>query len=380
MVRIGIVAGEPSGDALGAELLHALRRLRPEFDARGVAGPQMQQAGCRSLAPMSRLAVMGLVEVLGRYAELWRLRRALARELREFAPQVFVGIDAPDFNLGLERALRSARTRTVHLVGPSVWAWRRGRLRGIARSVDLMLVLFPFEEAIYRAAGIPVVCIGHPLADRIAQIPDRGAARARLGLGAGATLIALLPGSRRAELARHVDPFLLAAARCHAARAGLHFVAAPLSEADADFCRARRHALGLDGLPLEFHAGRASDVLEAADACLLASGTIALEAMLFKRPMVVAYRLNPISYRIIRSMIQVRHVALPNLLAGETLVPECLQDECNPQRLAAELLHWLDEPQRVAAVQRRFDALHAELRRDAGASAARAVLELATGA
>lgn len=376
MPRIGIVAGEPSGDALGGDLIEALRRQCPQLEVEGIGGPRMQAAGCRSLYPLERLSVMGLVEVLGRWRELHGIRAGLARHFRARPPDLFIGVDAPDFNLGLERQLRGAGIRTAHLVSPSVWAWRRWRLRGIARAVDLMLALFPFEEEFYRAAGIPVRCVGHPLADRIALEPDRAAARARLGCDPTGKLVALLPGSRWNEIEQLAGPFLLAAERLHRQRPGLRFAASLLHAEGADFCRAKLRALGLDDLPLELHVDRAHDLLEACDAALLASGTVTLEAMLFKRPMVVAYRLHPLSYRLLRTMVSVPFVALPNLLAGARIVPECLQQDCTPERLCAELARWLDDAAAVAAFSARCTELHGQLRRGAADRAAGALLEL----
>jgi len=370
MPRIGIVAGEPSGDQLGAELVQALRGKFPGLEVEGIGGPRLQAAGCRSLFPMERLSVMGLVEVLGRYVELRRIRAELAEHFLRNPPDVFIGVDAPDFNLGLERRLRAAGIRTVHYVSPSVWAWRRWRLRGIARSVDLMLALFPFEERFYRNAGIPVACVGHPLADRIPPAPDRAAARARLGLDPAVRVVALLPGSRRSELERLAAPFLSAAMEIHGQRPQTVFVCSPLDESAAAFCRGIR---GCEALPVAFFPGRSHDVLEACDVALVASGTVTLEAMLFKRPMVVAYRMNPLTFAILRALVKVKFAALPNLLAGEALVPEYLQDDCTPGHLAEAVLRCLDDEAATARLQSRFSELHAELRRGASARSAEAV-------
>lgn len=376
MARIGIVAGEPSGDRLGAGLIEELRRRHPGIEVEGIGGPLLQAAGCRNLFPMERLSVMGLVEVLGRYAELRRIRAQLARHFLRRPPDVFIGIDAPDFNLGLERRLRGKGIRTVHYVSPSVWAWRGWRLRGIARSVDLMLVLFPFEERIYREAGIPVACVGHPLADRIPAVPDPMAARARLGLDPAASIIAIMPGSRRGELERLLAPFLLAAAEIRRRRPGVMLVSSPLDEASADLCRRVQGRAGLGDLPVAFFPGRSHDVLEACDVALLASGTVTLEAMLFKRPMVVAYRMNPLTFAILRAMVKVRFVALPNLLGGEALVPEYLQGDCTPVRLAEGALRWLEDDAAAGRLRSRFTEIHMQLRRGASARAAEAVGEL----
>ncbi|HEY7840403.1 MAG TPA: lipid-A-disaccharide synthase [Gammaproteobacteria bacterium] len=376
MPRIGIVAGEPSGDRLGAGLIEELRRRYPGIEVEGIGGPLLQAAGCRSLFPMERLSVMGLVEVLGRYAELRRIRAQVARHFLQHPPDVFIGIDAPDFNLGLERRLRAKGIRTVHYVSPSVWAWRRWRLRGVARSVDLMLVLFPFEERIYRDAGIPVACVGHPLADRIPSVPDQAAARARLGLDPAARLIAIMPGSRRGEVERLFTPFLLAAAEIRRRRPEALFICSPLDEASAELCRRAQAAIGLADLPVAFFPGRSHDVLEACDVALLASGTVTLEALLFKRPMVVAYRMNPLTFAILRAMVRIRFVALPNLLGGEALVPEYLQGDCTPVRLAEGALRWLEDDAAAGRLRSRFAEIHTHLRRGASSRAAEAVGEL----
>lgn len=376
MQRIGIVAGEPSGDFLGGDLIAALRRLQaqPQLEVEGIGGPHLEGAGCVSLGSMDRLAVMGIVEVLGRFAELYRLRRRLIAHFLNRRPDVFIGVDAPDFNLDLELALRRRRVRTVHYVSPSVWAWREYRMRKIAAAADLVLVLFPFEQDIYRRWRIPAAWVGHPLADRIGMEPDRDAARRRLGLPQEGPLIAVMPGSRHTELGRHLQPFLLAAEQVCRRQPGVAFICSVLSDAAMKQCRAAIRSLGLNELPLVLFQGRAHDVLEAADVALLASGTITLEAMLFKRPMVVAYRMNALSFRLIRSMASVRFAALPNLLAGEPIVPECLQDQCTPERLAHELLRWLDDPRAAAALRLRFAGLHDALRRNASERAAQAII------
>lgn len=378
-MRIGIVAGEASGDFLAAGLIAALRKRVPGLHAEGVAGPHMKAAGCEVLCPVEKLAVMGLVEVLAHYRELHALRRRLIRHFIENPPDVFIGVDAPDFNLGLERALRRAGTRTVHYVSPTVWAWRRYRLRRMAGSVDLVLTLYPFEEAVYREARVPAVCVGHPLADRIPEQPDRDAARARLGLEGGQPLVALLPGSRVTEVARLADAFLGAAAFIAGRRPEVSFAASFISDRTESLFRERLARSGVAGLPLHIFRGRSHDVLEASDAALLASGTAALEAMLFKRPMVVAYRMHWLTFRVLKALVSVRHAAMPNLLAGRTVVPELLQDDCTPERLGAAVLRWLEEPAAVEELSKTFSDIHGDLRRGASDRAADAILGL-TGA
>ncbi len=398
-----LVAGEASGDLLGAGLIDALRRRHPELVFEGVAGPRMEEAGCRAWFPMERLAVMGLVEVLGRLPALLALRRELIARLRRAPPDVLIGIDAPDFNLGLERRARALGIPTVHYVSPTVWAWRRGRLRGIRRAVDRMLTLFPFEEAVYREYGIPVTCVGHPLADEIPLEDQRGGGRAgvgvvagvghhqkkdtprdnpppppppRLGLAPDVEAAALLPGSRVGEVRRLAGVFLEAARWCRVRRPGLHILAAmagPRVREVFEGIRSDRYA----ELPVEVVEGRSRDVLAAADVVLAASGTATLEAMLLRRPMVVAYRLHPLTYRLVRALVRIPRVALPNVLSGEDLVPEFLQREATPERLGGAVLHWLEHPAEVERLTVRFAALHHELRRGASERAAEAVLESA---
>lgn len=374
MLRIGIVAGEVSGDLLGEGLIGAIRRRVPQAAFEGVAGPRMAAQGCATLYPMERLAVMGLVEVLGRYRELRAARARLIDHFLADPPDVFVGIDAPDFNLGLEARLRAAGIPTVHYVSPTVWAWRRGRLRAIERAVDLMLTLFPFEAEFYREHAVAVRYVGHPLADAIPDHADARAARAALGLPEAGELIALLPGSRESEVGRLAELFVQAAHGCLQRRPGLRFAAPFVSRAT----RARFEAALArhPGLPCTLFDGRSREVMAAADAVLLASGTATLEAMLLKRPMVVAYRLAPLSHWLIRRLLYIDRYALPNLLAGEALVPEFVQDAATPEALGRALIELLAAPERAARLRERFGALHRTLRQDASARAAEAVLEL----
>lgn len=374
-MRIGLVAGEASGDLLGAGLMRAIRARVPQARFEGVAGPLMAAEGCRVLYPSERLAVMGLVEVLGRYRELHAMRADLVRHFRSDPPAVFVGIDAPEFNLGLEARLKAAGVRTAHYVSPQVWAWRRGRLRTISRSVDLMLTLFPFEAAFYEEHGVPVRFVGHPLADRIPGESDRAAARAALGLPAAGPLVALLPGSRESEVRRLGGVFVRTARWCLERRPGLRFAVPLVNPATRGLFEA---ALALEpGLPLTVFDGRSLEVMAASDAVLLASGTATLEAMLLKRPMVVAYRMAPLTHWLARRLLYVDRYSIPNLLAGERVVPEFIQDAARPEALGAALLGYLDDPGRAAAAHDRFAALHQALRQGADERAAQAVLALA---
>lgn len=370
-LKIALVAGEASGDILGAGLMQAIRARHPDARFIGVGGPRMQAEGLVSDFPMERLAVMGLVEVLGRLPELLGRRRRLIRTLVDERPDVFIGIDAPDFNLGVELKLRQAGIRTVHYVSPSVWAWRQKRVLKIRRACDLMLTLFPFEAQFYEAQQVPVCFVGHPLADTIPLAADRMAARAALGLPEHGGVVALLPGSRGGEVQRLGSLFLDAAERLRGLRPGLRFVL-PCASAER---RAQLEAmLAGRALPLTLVDGRSHEVLAACDAVLIASGTATLEALLFKRPMVVAYRVAPLTYRILRRLVKSPYVSLPNLLAGRFLVPELIQDAATPQALAEALAPLLEDG---AAQTEGFDAIHRALRRGASARAAEAVLQLA---
>ena len=373
---IGIVAGEASGDYLGAALIKALVKREPNLEMEGIGGPRMLEAGCRGLYPMDLLSVMGLVEVLGNYRKIIGMRRALIKHFTDSPPDIFIGVDAPDFNLELERRLRAMGIKTVHFVSPQVWAWREYRLKKIARSVDLMLTLFPFEETYYKERGLQAICVGHPLANQIPLRPDPAAARARLGLSKDRTIIALMPGSRPMEINRLATPFLLAAQQCRKYRSDIHFVSNLIDDSSIATMHATIRKLALNDLPITFFKGRSHDVLEAADVVLLASGTIALETMLFKKPMVVAYKLNWITYWLLKALVRVQYVSLPNLLAGTRLVPECLQADCTPDRLAAEILRWLDDNESLTALELKFTELHKGLLMDAADTASRHILSL----
>lgn len=369
-LRIALVAGEASGDILGAGLMRELKRQYGEVEFIGVGGPLMAAEGLNSYFPMERLAVMGLVEVLGRLPELLARRKRLILSLIEARPDAFIGIDAPDFNLGVELRLRRAGIRTVHYVSPSVWAWRQKRVLKIREACDLMLTLFPFEAQFYVEHGVPVRFVGHPLADTIPLEADRQAARGELGLPQDAPVVALMPGSRGGEVARLGGLFLDAAEQLLAERPELRFVlpcASPERRAQLEALLAGRD------LPLILLDGRSHTALAACDAVLIASGTATLEALLYKRPMVVAYRLAPLTYRILRHLVKSPYVSLPNLLAQRLLVPELLQDAATPAALAATLLPLLDDGATQTAG---FDAIHRTLRQDASCSAATAVLEL----
>jgi len=375
-MHIALVAGEPSGDLLGAPLIAALKQHFPHARFGGVGGPGMIAAGLHSWVPLERLAVMGLVEVLRHLPELLNIRRQLYRRFLADPPAVFIGIDAPDFNLGLERRLRILGIPTVHYVSPSVWAWRRWRVRKIARSVDLMLTLLPFEAAFYQDRGVPVRYVGHPLADMIPRRSDPDLARRSLSLDLpeAARIVALLPGSRVGEIRRLGPLFLETAQWLHARRPNLHFLLPAATPPLRDRLEAMRSELAPD-LPLTLLQGHSREALTLADVALLASGTATLEAMLLKRPMVVAYRVAPVTAWIARHLLTVSHFALPNLLAGRELVPEFIQDAATVANLGPAVLRLLEDAASRQALTMVFDALHDELRRDASQQAAQAIIE-----
>lgn len=376
-LRIGLVAGEASGDRLGAGLIASIRQRAPRAEFLGVGGPLMQAAGMTSLFSMEPLSVMGLVEPLKNLPTLLRMRRDLKRYFVDDPPDAFVGIDAPDFNLGLELGLRERGIPTVHYVSPSVWAWRQGRIRKIARAVDHMLTLLPFEAEFYRAHGVPVTFVGHPLADELPLQPDVEGARQQLGIPSATPVLALLPGSRHGEINQLGRLFLQVAERCRAVMPELELL---LPAANPQRRRQIDTLLeGFPNLPVRPIDGNSHAVMAAANTVLLASGTTALEAMLLKKPMVVSYRTGWFSHAVISRMLKVAYVSLPNLLANERLVPELLQKQATVENLLAEVLPRLQEPARFAQTTQRFYRLHEQLRCDASNQAAAAILNLLAG-
>ncbi|WP_454255883.1 lipid-A-disaccharide synthase [Pseudomonas sp. Marseille-Q8238] len=367
---IALVAGEASGDILGSGLMQALKARHPDARFIGVGGPRMQSEGLDSYFPMERLSVMGLVEVLGRLPELLSRRKRLIRTLIDAKPDLFIGIDAPDFTLGVELKLRHAGIKTVHYVSPSVWAWRQKRVLKIREACDLMLTLFPFEARFYDEHQVPVRFVGHPLADTIDLQADRAAAREALGVAGQTPLVALLPGSRGGEVSRLGALFLDAAERLRAMRPGVQFV---LPCASAERRAQLEQLLAGRDLPLLLLDGRSHEALAACDAVLIASGTATLEALLYKRPMVVAYRVAPLTFKILKRLVKSPYISLPNLLAERLLVPELIQDAATPEALAQTLAPLLDDGE----VQTEgFDVIHRALRQDASRQAADAVLGL----
>ncbi|MBL8385626.1 MAG: lipid-A-disaccharide synthase [Burkholderiales bacterium] len=367
-----MVAGEASGDVLAAHLIGALAARLPGATFVGIGGPRMADAGFDAWWPSEKLAVRGYVEVLAHYREITGIRSRLRRRLLEAPPDLFIGVDAPDFNLDLETNLRAAGVRTAHFVSPSIWAWRGSRMRKIARACELMLCVFPFEEALYREAGVDAAYVGHPLADAIPLAPDRAAARARLGLDPHEPVVALLPGSRQSELRYLADGYVAAARLLAAARPRVRFVV-PLASTGTE-AQWRAAAVAATDAPDFLILPRGShDALAACDIALVASGTATLEAALFKRPMVIAYNMAPLSWQIMRRLKYQPYVGLPNILCGEFVVPEFLQDDATPENLAQALGNLLGAPALRARIEARFARLHADLRQGMAARAAEAV-------
>ena len=376
--RIALCAGEASGDLLGAGLVAELAARFPGAEFAGVGGTRMREAGVETWHDASELAVMGLSEVLRHLPRLLGLRRRLRRRLLDWRPDVFIGIDAPDFNLGLERWLKRRGVRTVHYVSPSVWAWRQGRAAKIGRSADLVLCLFPMEPPIYARHGVDARFVGHPMADAMPLNPDRRRARAELGLDDEGPVLAVLPGSRLGEIERLGAVFLDAAGRVARAVPGLRILVPAATPACGEAIRALLAAAPPPPGSVRLLEGRAREAITAADVVLLASGTATLETMLAKRPMVVGYRIAPTTYRIVRTLglLKVDRYALPNVLAGRTIAPELMQEDCTPKRLAGAVVQWFSDPAATAALEPVYRDLHIALRRNASATAAEAVAGL----
>lgn len=374
-IRIGIVAGEVSGDNLGAGLMRALKERLSDARFEGIGGPRMQAEGCASFHDMERLSIIGLTDLKKIFAIL-AIRRRLARHFLDDPPDLFIGIDAPDFNLGLEQRLKIGGIPTVHYVSPTVWAWRGYRIRTIHKAVDLMLTLFPFEAKFYERHNVPVTFVGHPLADEIPERWDHADARRALGLAPAGTIIALLPGSRVSELHRHAELFVRTAQWLHARHSELHFVA-PFVNAETQtlFDRAIEHC-GAHALPITSVLARSREAMAAANLVLVASGTATLEAALLKRPMVVTYKVSPISALLLRLFAHVTLYSLPNNLAGREIVPELMQQDATPEKLGAAMEHYLLNPAAAGAMRVALAEIHAQLRQNADMRAAQAVTAL----
>ncbi|CAH1748877.1 lipid A disaccharide synthase [Thauera humireducens] len=373
-VRIAMVAGETSGDLLASHLIRAIRQQVPDAEFFGIGGPKMQAEGFDARWPSELLAVHGYVDALKRYRELSGIRRALLGQIRGERPAAFIGVDAPDFNLWLEGKVKDSGIPSIHFVSPSIWAWRGGRIKRIARSVSRMLCLFPFEPEIYEQAGVPVSYVGHPLADVFPLRPDRNAARQLLELPLEHRIVAMLPGSRQSEVRNLADTYIATAKQMVERDPGLCFLV-PLAtrETRAIFEEALHRNQALD-LPIRMLFGHAVEAMIASDVVLVASGTASLEAALLKRPMVITYRIGAWQYRLMKRMAYLPWVGLPNILCNEGLVPELLQDDATPEKLAAALDAWLNDPDRRAALEARFAELHLTLRQNTAEKAAEAVL------
>lgn len=369
-----MVAGEASGDLLASHLIRALRRHLPEVEFYGIGGPKMQREGFRAMWPCERLAVHGYVDALKRYRELSSIRRGLLSAMLKDPPDAFIGVDAPDFNLWLEERMKKAGVPAIHFVSPSIWAWRAGRLEKIVRSVTHLLCLFPFEPALYKDRSIAVSYVGHPFADELPLHPDREAMREQLALPAELPIIALLPGSRQSEVKNLAPVFIEAAKRIVERRPEVRFIVPLATRETRQLFEQALHDADASELPIRMLFGHAVEAMTAADAVLVASGTASLEAALLKRPMVISYRMGSLQYRLMKRLAYLPWVGLPNILCGEEMVPELLQDDATPERLAAALEAWFDDVDRRHALETRFMALHLELRQGTAEKAAKAIL------
>ena len=373
-MRLALVAGEASGDLLAGSLLAGLRQRWPGLQSGGIGGPHMAAQGFNAWWPHEKLAVRGYIEVLAHYREIYGLREALAERLLADKPAAFIGVDAPDFNLGLEARLKSAGLPCIHFICPSIWAWRGGRARKMASSVDHVLCLFPFEPALLQAHGVAASYVGHPLADSIPLQVPRADSRAALGLDDSTPLLAVLPGSRRSEIDAIAPSFMQTVARLHLQRPDLRFVlpvAPGLRQRLEPIVKA--HA---PEVPLMLLDGQSHLALAACDVTLIASGTATLEAALFKRPMVIGYRMNPLSWQIMKRLRYQAWVGLPNILCRDFVVPELRQERCRPDALAREVLGWLDRPEAGQRLALRFDELHRLLRCDTARRATDAIAQV----
>lgn len=376
---IGIVAGEASGDLLGAHLIQALKPHLPRARFVGVGGPRMRATGMEALFPMEKLAVRGYVEVLRHFREILGIRRRLAAHFLRYPPACFIGIDAPDFNLNLERRLKAAGIPTVQYVSPQIWAWRSERLRNIGRAVDKILTVFPFEAPLYEAARIPVAYVGHPLADMLGDFPSRQAAREQLRLPSSARIVALLPGSRVTELEQMADLFIATAVEIAAADPEALFLAPLVSIETRSLFEAALYRHGSPPLNLTMLFGHAHEAMAAADVVLVSSGTATLEAALLRRPMVITYRMPRLSWWIMKRGFRQPYVGLPNILSGEFVVPEFLQDDATPENLAQAVVNLMADGAVRSRIDARFSRLLAQLKQDTAQQIAKALLPMLNG-
>lgn len=371
---IALVAGEASGDLLGSHLMLAIKQLRPDVRFVGIGGPKMQAAGMDCWFPMEKLAVRGYVEVLRHYREIVGIRRQLRDRLIAEPPDLFIGIDAPDFNLDLEIALKRKGIPTVHYVGPSIWAWRKERIHKIKKAVSHILVLFPFEPKLYQEAGIPVSYVGHPLADMLPEQPNRAAMREMMRLPLAAPIFALLPGSRQSEVKQHADVYVETAKLILEQLPNAKFLVPLVTRETREIFEAAIWRLEAQALPITLLFAHAHDAMIAADAVLVASGTATLEAALLKRPMVITYKMPALTYWLMKRKQYQPWVGLPNILAERMVVPELLQHDATPQKLAEALLSVSGDPEKLADIETTFSAMHATLKQDTASKAAQAIL------
>jgi lipid-A-disaccharide synthase len=375
-LRVGMVAGEASGDQLGAHLIEAIKARGRPANFAGIGGPRMGNQGFHSHVPMEKLSVRGISEALLHYREIAGIRRQLAERLLAERPDLFIGIDSSEFNFGLEQRLKEAGIPTIHYVSPTIWAWRRWRVRRVARAVNHILVMFPFETPLYEKAGVPVTYVGHPLADIIPEKPPRDEARAQLRLPSSKLVVALLPGSRRSELQYMATTFVLTAHLFHQEVPDVHFVVPVVTRETRDIFERALYKQQSTDLPLTLLFGHSHEALAAADMALVASGTATLETALFKTPMVITYKQSPLSWHLMRSLAYLPYVGLPNVLAGERLVPELLQEEASPSALCAALINLLRDSEAQRRQRERFAEFHQLLRCNAAERAAEAVFKV----
>ncbi|VUD68235.1 Lipid-A-disaccharide synthase [Thalassocella blandensis] len=375
--RVAIVAGEESGDILGAGLIEALQAQFPDCIFEGIGGPRMLARGFVSHYPLERLAVMGLVEPLKRLPELLRIRRELRERYSQYPPDIFIGIDAPDFNLALEDALHQEGVTTAHYVSPSVWAWRQSRVKRIARAVDLMLTLFPFEAKFYTEHNVNVAFVGHPLADKFPLDDEKYLARDRLGLDPDAQYVAILPGSRAAEVEKLGKDFIQAAQLCWQQNPQLKFLLPAVNE--TRYQQLQLMLQHVKELPITLSLQNSHDVMAASDVVLMASGTTTLEALLLKKPMVIAYRLATLTYWILKRMVKSKFIGLPNLLADKALVPELIQHQATPEAMSQHVLAFLQDESKVDALKQEYIDIHQALKKNASEEAAKAILQCIAG-